>query len=438
MQNSQSILAQKAPLRDRKNRLRWLIAASSLPLFGMVAAFGIAPQTSTNTIPIQTVIEELALPAPATDSTAEDGFWREEKIRRGDTLASLLTRLNIDDQEAAGFLRSAKDSRMLRQLIPGRTIRAKTREDGELLSLTYVGSNETMLQVEKQGDSFAASDRPVPLMSRVMMKSGEIESSLYAATDATNLPDNIANQLADIFSSDIDFHRDLRKGDKFSVVYEAFYNQGELIKTGRVLAAEFVNAGTAYRAVYFQDKEGRGGYYTPEGKNLRKTFLRSPLEFSRISSGFTSSRHHPVLKEWRAHKGIDYAAPTGTGVRATADGTVAYLGRQNGYGNLLVLQHQGNFNTAYGHLSGFAQGLRKGTRVNQGDIIGYVGMTGLATGPHLHYEFRVAGVQRNPLAIGLPSALPIAAQYQDAFNKSARTLAARLDLLHGTNLASLD
>jgi murein DD-endopeptidase MepM/ murein hydrolase activator NlpD len=270
------------------------------------------------------------------------------------------------------------------------------------------------------------------------MKSGQIRSSLFAATDAANMPDAIATQMADVFSTDIDFHRDLQRGDKFTVVYEAFYNKGELVKTGRILAAEFVNSGKAYRTVYFQSPNGQGGYYTADGKNLRKAFLRSPLEFSRISSGFSKARYHPVLKEWRAHKGVDYAAPTGTRVKSTADGSVAFSGHQNGYGNIVIIKHQGNYETVYGHLSAFAKGLHKGQRVNQGDVIGYVGMTGLATGPHLHYEFKLAGVQRNPLSIEVPTAFPIAANQKGEFKRITQPLLAKLDLLHGTNLAALD
>ena len=270
------------------------------------------------------------------------------------------------------------------------------------------------------------------------MKSGVIRSSLFGATDAAGVPDAIATQLAEVFSSDIDFHLDIRKGDRFSVVYETLYNNGDPVKTGRVLAAEFVNQGKAYRAVYFKDREGREGYYTPQGKNLRKAFLRSPLEFSRITSGFSLARFHPVLKTWRAHKGVDYGAPIGTHVRATSDGVVAFVGKQNGYGNLIVLQHAGNFSTAYGHLSRFANSLHKGTRIKQGDVIGYVGMTGMATGPHLHYEFRVAGVQRNPLTLPMPQAFPIAAQYKNDFVAFAQPLTAQLEMLRDLNLASAD
>ena len=439
MQNNKiSILAQKLFLQERKLSLRWLVAASSLPLFGMVAAFGIAPETETRKIPVHTVIENLQLPSVAPSSDAPGSFWHEERIQRGDTISTLLDRLNVNDEDIAGFLQSAKDSKSLRQLIPGKIVHAQTDNEGNLLALQYISSSESMLKVERQNDKFKASDAQVPLEARIQMKSAEIKSSLFGATDAANIPDNIAMQIADIFSSDIDFHRDLQRGDKFTVVFESFHNKGELIKTGRVLAAEFVNNGKTYRAVYFQDKEGRGGYYTPEGKNLRKAFLRSPLEFSRITSGFTNARFHPVLKEWRAHKGIDYGAPSGTRVKAVADGTVTMIGKQGGYGNLIVLQHQGQYSTAYGHLSAFSKNLRKGSKVSQGDIVGYVGMTGLATGPHLHYEFRVAGVQRNPLNIAMPTAFPIAAQYKADFSRTAENPTVRLNLLKNTNLASLD
>lgn len=436
--NKGVILAQKARQQERKIRLRWLVAASALPLFGVVAAFGIAPQTDPRPIAIHTVIENLDLPHVAQLDSAQDEFWHEERIQRGDTVASLLARLSVNDEAALNFLRSAKDAKTLYQLAPGRTIRAKTTEQGQLLALRYISGGNVMLAVDRQGDEFRSSEQPVALEPRISMKSGEIHNSLFGATDAANVPDNVAVQLADIFSSDIDFHLDLRKGDRFTVVYETFYSNGDPVKTGRVLAAEFTNRGKTYRAVYFQDPQGHGDYYTPDGKNLRKAFLRSPLEFSRISSGFTMARFHPILQTWRAHKGVDYAAPIGTRVKATSDATVAFVGKQNGYGNLIVLQHRGNYSTAYGHLSAFAKGLHKGSKVSQGDVIGYVGMTGMATGPHLHYEFRVAGVQRDPLTVAMPVAFPIAPQYKTAFTSAERPLLTRLELLRGTNMASLD
>jgi murein DD-endopeptidase MepM/ murein hydrolase activator NlpD len=278
----------------------------------------------------------------------------------------------------------------------------------------------------------------VRLERRELMKSAEIRNSLFGATDAAGLPDSVATQIAEIFSTDIDFHRDLRKGDRFSVVYEVFYDRGEPVKYGRVLTAEFVNQGKAYTAVYFNYSENEGGYYTADGKNLRKQFLRSPLEFSRITSGFSTARFHPVLQTWRAHKGIDYGAPTGTRVKATADGVVEMTGRSGGYGNVVVLRHQTKYTTWYGHLSGIANGLRKGQRVSQGDVIGFVGSTGLATGPHLHYEFRMNDVHQNPLNVAMPAALPISPELKPKFEQTAKLYIERLNLLRTTNLARLD
>lgn len=439
MQNNKAgILSQKLFVAERKIPLRWLVGLSALPLFGVVAAFGIAPDTEVQHIPVRTVIESLALPANSTQTVSNQSFWREERIQRGDTVAALLSRLDVNSADIQAFLAEARHAQALTQLKPGKTIQAQTTVEGELLSFRYHYGGDTMLLVEKQDGNFNTSEQALPLERRVVMKSGQIRSSLFAATDAANMPDAIAMQMADVFSTDIDFHRDLQRGDNFTVVYEAFHNKGELVKTGRILAAEFVNNGKAYRTVYYPGSDGRGGYYTEDGKNLRKAFLRSPLEFSRISSGFSKARYHPVLKEWRAHKGVDYAAPTGTRVKSTADGSVAFAGRQNGYGNIVIIRHQGNYETVYGHLSGFAKGLRKGQRVSQGDVIGYVGMTGLATGPHLHYEFKLAGVQRNPLSIEVPTAVPIAANQKGEFRRITQPLLANLDLLRGTNLAALD
>jgi murein DD-endopeptidase MepM/ murein hydrolase activator NlpD len=269
------------------------------------------------------------------------------------------------------------------------------------------------------------------------MKSGEIKTSLFAATDAAGIPDGIAVQLADVFGGDVDFHRDLRRGDRFGVVFETFYHGGRTIRSGRVLAAEFSSQRKTYRAVWFQDPWGRGGYYTPDGENLRKVFLRSPLEFSRITSGF-GMRRHPIFQQWRAHQGVDYGAPVGTRVKSTGDGVVSFAGRRNGYGNLIVLRHHGGYSTYYAHMRNFALGLRAGGRVVQGEIIGYVGQTGWANGPHLHYEFHLHNQNRNPLAMVFPAAQPILAIELAAFRRTAEPLIARLDLLKNSDLALLE
>jgi len=431
------ILAQKLVRLLAGSRACRAAAVLVLPFIGVVAAFGIAPDTVTEPVARTQVVQELVLPAPTAVGTGGEGYWHEERVQRGDTVAALLTRLGAEDPDAVDFLRSTRSARAIHQLVPGRTVRAQTTTDGRLLELRYQNGG-SVLQVQRQGEAFGVSEGPVQLEARVLMKSGQIRSSLFAATDAAGLSDAIAMQLADIFSTDIDFHRDLRRGDHFSVVYEMFYDHGEPVRPGRVLAAEFINVGKLYHAVYFQHADGEGGYYTPDGRNIRKAFLRSPLEFSRISSGF-SNRFHPILQQWRAHKGTDYAAPTGTRVKATGDGVVELVGRHaGGYGNLVVLRHQSKYTTWYGHLSGFAAGLRKGARVHQGETIGFVGATGLATGPHLHYEFRINDVQQNPLRVVLPSAPPLAPEQKPAFHAVAAPLAQRLLLLRSTQLTRLD
>lgn len=431
------ILAQKLLKPAANSKLGRLIVAAILPFIGVVAAFGIAPDTIIEQPAVVQVIEQVTLPVFAAHNNPEEAFWREERIQRGDTVASLLARLQVDDPVAIKSVRGSREAKALYQLMPGRSLRVKTTADGKLLSLRYLNGNN-LFSAERDENGYAVSEQPVQLEQRTLMASGTIRSSLFAATDAANLSDAVAIQIADIFSTDIDFHKDLRKGDRFTVVYEVFYHLGDTVRTGRVLAAEFINQGKSYQALHFQNAEGNGGYYTLEGKNIRKAFLRSPIEFSRISSGFSNARYHPVLKEWRAHKGVDYAAPTGTRVRVTADGVVEFAGRRGGYGNLVAVRHQSKFTTWYGHLSGFAKGLRKGSRVSQSDVIGYVGATGLATGPHLHYEFRINDVHQNPLRVVMPTAPPITADQKPAFDAVAQPMAQRLALLRGINTARLD
>ncbi len=413
------------------------VIAGLVGLFAVVGAFAIAPNTQTENVDVRTVVENL--PASIeTPAAAVHDYWRETRIERGDTLSSMLARMEVNPEDAAAVLESLNGTDALQQLKPGRVIEANTSSSGELLLLRYMQPDGQMLEAQKSPDgSYATREHSPALETHVEMKSSRINSSLFGATDAVNLPDSIAIALADIFSGDIDFHKDIRKGDRFTVIYESMYHNGERIKTGRILAAEFVNNGKSYRAIYFQTADGHSGYYTPSGENLRKAFLKSPLEFSRISSGFTLARFHPIMKTWRAHKGVDYAAPTGTKVKATADGVVDFVGQQHGYGNLIVLRHSGNYSTAYGHLSRFAAGLHRGERVNQGDVIGYVGMTGMATGPHLHYEFRIAGVQHDPLSTAMPVAIPLSPSIRQHFMTASQPLVARLDMVNQLNVASI-
>lgn len=408
----------------------------------MVAAFGTAPTTAEIAPILRPVVEELARPAIEPIDIAADVFVREERIQRGDTVAALLSRLGTDSDQTLAYLRSERRADpIFRQMSPGKAVTARVSRDGTLLSLLFPlnGGKDLALAVERdEANQYRISEQAMPLETHILMKSGEIRYSLFGATDAAGIPDSVATQLADIFGGDIDFHRDIRKGDRFSVIFESVSHLGKMVRTGRILAAEFVNDGHIYRAVWFEGSDGKSGYYTADGKNIRKTFLRSPLEFSRVTSGFSGSRFHPVLKERRAHRGVDFGAPIGTRVRATGDGIVEVAGRQGGYGNLVILRHQSQYQTIYGHLNGFAAGIRKGARVSQGDVIGYVGTTGISTGPHLHYEFRVGGVHRNPLAMVLPAAPPLAADQMARFRGSTQGVLARLDEIRSTNLALLD
>lgn len=406
----------------------------TLPLFGAIAAFGTAPES-------QLLLTRTAVPEPlrfdigASLVPPPSSFFREERFQRGDTLARLLSRIGVNEADTRQLLQTQAGA--LRSLRSGTTVDAEVGADGTLLSVAYLSGREARTSIVRLGDGFKATEERLALESHPILKTGVIRSSLFAASDAVGLPDAVAIQIAEVFGGDIDFHRDLRKGDRFSVVYEVLYHEGRVVRPGRLLAAEFVNAGKTFRTVWYSGADGKGGYYTPEGKNLRKAFLRSPLEFSRVSSGF-GMRMHPIMQKWRAHRGVDYAAPNGTRVRSVGDGVVEFAGLQGGYGNMVVVRHNGQYSTAYAHLSRIAPGIRRGVRVAQGDTIGAVGQTGWATGPHLHYEFRVAGEARNPLAIAMPAALPIGANELATFKRHAGPLVAQLELIANGNLALLE
>ncbi len=436
------MLTQNSLTQAHKLKLRWFVALSTLPFLGVVTAFGISPQVDQFSAKTKIVVEEIALPIDlqegSEENTASANFWRNIHIQRGDTIAEILRRMNVEDSAAAQYLSSNPAAAPLRQLRVGKAVQAETNSEGALLALRFLDNNGSQIVIEKSAEGFNTSTLPAELEERLFMRTGEISTTLFAATDQAGLPDGAANQMVEIFGGDIDFHRDLRKGDKFTVVYQMTYSNGEPVRTGRIVAAEFINQGEAFRVVHYQADNTHSDYYTPDGKSVRKAFLRSPLEFSRVSSGFSLSRFHPVLGTWRAHKGVDYAASTGTKVKVTADGIVSFVGRQGGYGNVVIVNHQGRYTTVYGHLSRFAAGLRRGQRVAQGEIIGHVGMTGLASGPHLHYEFKINGQQRDPLRVALPDAAPIVKLQMAAFKEATSGLIARLGLLHDVNLARLD
>ena len=425
--------------QKQKRQLRF----GALILAASGAAFATLGAIEPDAVPTVAISSALSLAgAQVVNLDDEDrGIFREERIQRGDTLASILARLGVDDPAAFQYLRTNPQARSATgNLRPGRNIRAETGADGELVSLSYALSASEIVRVEQDGDSFKTSKMEMPLERRVQMTGAEIRYSLFSAADAIGLPDSVTMQIAEIFSGDIDFHKDLRRGDRFRVVYEMLYHEGEFVRAGRVLAVEFVNNGKTFAAVWYENPDDReaAGYFTPEGKNLRKAFLRSPLEFSRITSGF-GGRLHPIFQTWKQHRGVDYAAPSGTRIRAVADGVIEFAGKQNGYGNVVVIRHQGQYTTLYGHMSAFGPGISKGARVGQGDTVGMVGQTGWATGPHLHFEFRVADNPVNPLTAAVPISMPLNARNLADFQVKAAPVMTRIAMMRSIGqYAALD
>ena len=383
--------------------------------------------------------------------SSNEHFVHEERIRAGDTLAALMTRLGVDDEAAENFIKKDKVAKAIMQLKAGKRVQAQTDDEGNLqwLRTTVVDGKDnpvTNIKVTRKGDGFVATEEPAKLERRVEMHARTISSSLYAATDSSDdgakLPDTIVKQIIEMFSTSIDFRGDLKRGDHFNVVYETFWQDGEFVRTGRVLAGEFTNKGTTYQSVWFEDPQSKqgGGYYSFDGKSLKKAFLKSPVEFSRISSGF-AMRVHPISGQWKQHKGIDFPAPIGTPIRAAGDGVVDFAGTQNGYGNFVTIKHWANYTTAYAHMSRFAPGIKKGTKVSQGDVIGYVGVTGWSTGAHLHYEFRVGGEARDPNKMNVQQQAPLTAAEMGRFKVYAADMMHRFNLLQpegsgGTRMAA--
>ncbi len=402
---------------------------------GAFAVTNLGPDPSD--LPVQTITHSVTSLADDQSITAlvdipSYSLYRSDTTRSSDSAESLLQRMGVADPAAAAFLR-AND--LVRQNLLGRAGRSVTVETTDDHRLTLLSArwapdesgNFKRLVVKKtEPGQYSASIETAPLTVGSRFAGGIIRNSLFAATDASNIPDSVAVQLADVFSSNIDFHRSLRKDDRFSVVYETLEADGEPLRAGRVLSAEFHNNGKTYDAIWFQEPgRSKGAYYTLNGDSMQRAFLTSPVEFTRISSAF-SMRLHPILKTWRAHNGTDLAAPTGTTVRTVSDGVVTFAGVQNGYGNVIYIMHSGNQETVYAHLSSID--VKKGQSVEQGQKIGAVGSTGWATGPHLHYELRVNGEQRDPMANALASnaSRPISKEYRPAFDRLAENMRVQL------------
>jgi murein DD-endopeptidase MepM/ murein hydrolase activator NlpD len=359
---------------------------------------------------------------------AEPKFHKvREIVKPGDTLSSLFSRAGVSTGQMYQLLNSHNKAKTLERIYPGHALEFLLDKDNSIVALEHIQDALNKEVFTKQGDKYRyeiISKKPEVRLTRTQ---GTITHSLYMAGKKANLDDRLTMSLANIFAWDVDFALDIRKNDKFVVVYEERYLEGKRIGTGNIVAAEFINQGKSYKAVRYEDRQGRAQYYTPEGNTMRKAFLRSPIEFARISSHFNLNRKHPILNTIRAHKGTDYAASTGTPIQASGDGKVTFAGRKSGYGNVLIIQHNQTYQTLYAHLSKFGKQVKSGSYVKQGQIVAYVGMTGLATGPHLHYEFRVNGVVRNPVTVQLPNADPVAKADRERFFAQTRSLVAKLE-----------
>lgn len=333
--------------------------------------------------------------------------WKALTVESGQTLSTIFEAEGLPHSESLQLLTLSKDARELRNLRPGETIRLRKNVEGGLEELSYEIDETHTLQVRRVDDQLEAFTIAAELEKRQAEVAGVIDSSLFAAAQKAGLSNRLTLELAQIFNYDIDFALDLRRGDRFVVVYDAYYKDGKKLRDGNITVAEFVNKGKVHQAMRYVDKKGSVAYYAPDGRSFRKAFIRTPVDFARISSGFNLARKHPILNVIRAHKGVDYAAGTGTPVKTTGDGVVEFVGKKSGYGNVIVIRHDSKYETLYGHLSRFRTGLRNGSKVKMGQVIGYVGATGLATAPHLHYEFRVSGMHVNPITVKLPRANPL-------------------------------
>lgn len=440
LEEKTSILAHLKKLRETDPARLWRMASVAIgSAVGMATAIAVVPGAGEAPIPTETIIQQLGTPPVSISRHDEHPFIREDRVRAGESLGAALRRLGVSD---SAQIAQANSQKILKQLDgafrPGAILTVTTSAEGRLHSASVAtpGADITPV-IEPIAGKLEVIQKALELETRVHMQGGTIQSSIFSALETAGLPDSVASALSDIFGDSIDFHTDLRRGDRFNVIYEVLHHQGRAIRTGRILAAEFINRGVHHSAYLFRDADGNEDYYSLDGRSHKSGFLRSPLELSRVSSGF-SMRLHPVLGSWREHKGVDYSAPHGTAVKATSDGIVEFVGQQNGYGNFIVLRHGEKYTTAYGHLSGFAGGLKPGNKVRQGEIIGFVGSTGWLTGPHLHYEFRINDVHQDPLTVSLPSAAPLTKAELRAFEAQTAPLAAQLAQLQQSRTALLD
>jgi murein DD-endopeptidase MepM/ murein hydrolase activator NlpD len=435
--------ARKKPKKTRA--LQWFVIGLGIPLLGLALITTVDmsrdPVSAPGT-PAMVASDDVAVPEPLVYTDVPIVLLPEPEydtvtltIRRGDTLDQLFRKHELNIGQLAEIARLDEAGKQFRKIKPGDVFEI-THDDGRLIRMYSALNLTSALEVQREESGFRAAIVDRPIEKRKRMAHGVIDSSLYESAAAAGLSDKLIMNIAGIFAWDVDFVLDIRAGDNYYVQREEVWQDGEFITDGEIIAAEFNNDGRQYQAIRFVDENGRSDYFTPDGNSVRKAFLRSPVDF-RVSSSFNPNRRHPVLKTRRPHRGVDYAAPHGTPIKASGDGKVIFRGVKSGYGNVVILQHGGNITTLYAHMSRFASSVRSGSRVRQGQTIGYVGATGLVTGAHLHYEYRLNGVHRNPRTVQLPQADPIADKYRDQFLAAAGPILEELENFKNTQLATI-
>lgn len=361
--------------------------------------------------------------------------WQEHTVKPGETLSTIFSQNKIKQGDLIAIVHQPKGKKLFNQLKPKQKIAFNVDDAHHLLGLKYYKSSTDTFVISLDDGKYKIIDEKTPLETRMVKATGTIKNSLAKAAKQNNIPNKVIMELAQIFSWKINFKRDIQKGDTFRLLYQKSYADNKLVSIDGIIAAEFTNHGHHYRAIRYQDSNGLSRYYTPEGESLEHAFLRAPLKYSRISSSFNPKRMHPILKKPRPHYGVDFAAPAGTPIRATGDGRINFVGKKGGYGNVVSIAHNQNITTVYAHMRRFAQSTHQGRRVKKGDIIGYVGSTGLATGPHLHYEYRIKNKAVNPLKIALPRGHAIPKENLPQFLQLAEQFIAELEDRAPTRLA---
>ena len=425
-------------------------AGSSKDLDALISetvTFSLADELNRPTIPLaakpslrgrdyQALPVELPMAIVAEAQPASE--WKSVTVASGDTLSVVFNRVGLSANTLHAVINSSSEAKRFTRLKAGQVLDFKLGTNGELNAMKSKINDLETLRLDRDGDSYIANNELITPDVRTQFAQGEITSSLFLAAQKAGMSHNLTMEMANIFGYDVDFARDIRQGDRFEVIYEELHVGDKRVGTNNILAARFSNRGKTYTAVRYTDKSGYSSYYRADGTSLRKAFIRTPVEFARISSKFNPNRRHPVLNKIRAHNGVDYAAATGTPIKATGDGRIVHVGRKGGYGNTIIVQHGQKYKTLYAHMSRYANNMRQGTNVSQGQIIGYVGMTGLATGPHLHYEFLVNGRHVNPLGIDLPVADPVPQNERTAFMAISNKMMASLDQSNETQVALLE